>query len=229
MNNILALQHIECEPLGIIEDILEEMDIKFNYLRLYRDDYKAVDINKYGGLIILGGPMNVDETGKYPFLSWEIELIKKAQCGNLPILGICLGAQLIAKANGAKVHKAVAREIGWQKIQLSEDGLTDNLFSGFGRELTVFQFHSDMFEIPQNAVKLAASEKCPNQAFRVKNNVYGLQFHLEVNKEMVRKWLKVYADDLSIFEHECILNNLGRNLKALNSKGALFFSKILYL
>lgn len=229
IDNILVLQHIECEPLGIFEDILKRNKIMFSYLRLYKDAYKDIDINRYGGLIILGGPMNADEVEKYPFLGWELELIRSAQKRGLSILGICLGAQLIAKANGAKIKRGVAREIGWQRIGFSEEGLRDELFSVFGEELTVFQFHSDMFEIPKNAACLAGSTKCRNQALCIKDNVYGLQFHLEVNKEMLKDWLRVYSAELSIFEREHILNNLERNLKTLASKGALFFNKFLNL
>lgn len=227
MNNILVIQHIECEPLGTFGDILKAEGISYRYLKLYKDSYDTVDADQYKGLIILGGPMNVDELDKYPYLAWELDLIRNTQSKDLPILGICLGAQLIAKANGAEVKKSVAREVGWHKAYLIKEAASDSLFSGFGSEFNVFQLHSDMLEIPEGAVRLVYSEKCKNQAFRIKNNVYGLQFHLEVNKTMIKEWLKVYKDDLKSQDKANIAESLDVNLKELDKKARSFFGKFL--
>lgn len=227
INNILVLQHIACEPLGVFEKVLRKKKIAFRYLKLYRDSYKSVDIRRCGGLIILGGPMNVDETDKYPYLSWEIDLIKKAQDENLPILGICLGAQLIARANGAKVRKAAAREMGWHKVWLTPKGESDKVFSCFPKGFNAFQLHSDMFEIPKSGARLAESFECRNQAFRIKDNVYGLQFHLELTQEILSEWLKAYEKDLNPQDLDNILMPLGDNLVALTSFAESFLKKFI--
>ena len=225
INNILVLQHIGCEPLGVFEEVLRKKNISFRYLKLYKDNYKSVDIGRCGGLIILGGPMNVDETDKYPFLSWEIDLIRKAQDNNLSILGICLGAQLIAKANGAKVIKAAAREVGWHKVWLTPKGESDRIFSRFPKGFNAFQLHSDMFEMPKSCMHLIESFECKNQAFRIKDNVYCLQFHLELTQGMLSQWLKVYEKDLNPQDLDNILMPLGDNLMALTSLAESFLKK----
>ncbi len=140
--------------------------------------------------------MNVYEEDKYPFLKDENEFLKEAIEKDLPILGFCLGAQLIAKAKGAIVKQAPEKEIGWFKISLNSNGLNDPLFQDFPEEIDVFQWHGDTFEIPEGAHKLAESEICPNQAFRIGNNIYGLQFHVEVTEEMIQQWLDAYQDEI---------------------------------
>lgn len=223
MNTILVLQHIACEGPGIFADILRTKDkFRLQYLKLYKDNYKSIDINKYDALIILGGPMNVDEVDKYPFLEWEISLIREAEKRNLPILGVCLGAQLIAKAFGARVYKGLSREVGWHKVQITDKGKCDKIFSMFPDEFKVFQLHSDTFDIPRRAVRLAESLLCKNQAFRIKENVYGLQFHLEVTRDMLSDWTKTYKKELTPHELDDILMSSDKNLTELASLARLF-------
>ena len=119
----------------------------------------------------------------YKFLQKIIE-------NEIPFLGICLGAQLLAKTAKAKVKLDVCREIGWFKVQLTDAGIKDSLFKDLDKELIVFQWHQDMFEIPKEGILLATSEKCPNQAFKLKKNIYGLQFHIEMTSQMIKEWLE---------------------------------------
>ena len=133
--------------------------------------------------------MNVDETEKYPFLAAEIEWIRQAVAARLPVLGICLGSQLLAKACGAKVFSNPVKEIGWYVIQVTPEGEDDPLFGDCGRSIEVFQWHGDTFDLPPGAVHLAQSPLCKHQAFRVGESAYGLQFHMEMTAAMVDDWL----------------------------------------
>ncbi|MEE8403613.1 MAG: type 1 glutamine amidotransferase, partial [Candidatus Hydrothermarchaeaceae archaeon] len=131
----LVLQHKACEPLGYFESALD-----YEYFRLYDGEFPE-GLQGYSGLIILGGPMNVYEGKRYPFMKDEDVLIKEALKTGIPTLGICLGAQLIAKAAGAKVWKGREKEIGWYEVGLTKEGKRDRIFSMFESPFTVFQWH----------------------------------------------------------------------------------------
>jgi GMP synthase (glutamine-hydrolysing) len=133
--------------------------------------------------------MNVDQIDEYPFLRLEVEWIQQALAREVPVLGICLGAQLLAKAAGARVYANHAKEIGWYEIELTPEASDDSLFGGCERRQTVFQWHGDTFDLPSGAVCLARSELCERQAFRYRSKAYGLQFHVEVTAPMVEAWL----------------------------------------
>lgn len=151
------------------------------------DDHPSVQ--KYNGLIILGGHMGVYEAEKYKHIKVEMQLIEEALKKDIPILGICLGAQLLAHVLGAPVRKNPEKEIGWCDIDLTDEGLKDPLLSHFKPREKIFQLHGDTFDIPQSAVHLAKSDVCHGQAFRYGEKVYGFQFHLEVDQPMIQRWL----------------------------------------
>ncbi len=193
---VIIIKHIDIEGPGTISDFLDDKNIPYEVIDIFNGEPLPNSLSNTSAIIILGGPMNVYEEDKYPFLKDEDEFLKEAIEKDLPTLGFCLGAQLIAKAKGAIVKKAPEKEIGWFKISLNRDGLDDPLFQGFPREIDVFQWHGDTFEIPDGAHKLAESEICPNQAFRIGENVYGLQFHVEVTGEMIQQWFDSYKDEI---------------------------------
>lgn len=188
---VLILRHIPHEHLGTVVNTLEAKGLDYEYINFYENEKPVVSIEDYRGLIILGGPMNVYETDKYPFLETEDKLIKRATKRNIPILGICLGAQSIAKALGARVTKNKEKEIGWYSLKTTEEAKKDKMFRHFNTNEVVFQWHGDTFDIPNGAVHLAESPLCRNQAFRYGSNVYGLQFHIEVTPQMISEWLSV--------------------------------------
>ncbi len=198
--NILIIKHIDIEGPGLIEEFLKNEKIKYKILCL-EEEAEFPPVDKFTHFIILGGPMSVYEEDKYPFLRKEDIFIKESIKKEKSILGICLGAQLIAKALGAKVFKAPVKEIGWYKVSLTVDGLKDPIFSGFPAEFNVFQWHGDTFEIPDGAKWIAASSSVTNQAFRYGRNIYGLQFHLEVTEQMVDEWIKTYEEEFNETEN----------------------------
>jgi GMP synthase (glutamine-hydrolysing) len=148
-------------------------------------------------LIILGGPMSAHEEGDYPFLRWEKTIIRAAIGEGVPILGICLGAQLIAAALGTSVFHGRVKEIGWSPISITAHGQVDSLLGYLPENATVFQWHGDGFDLPSGAIRLASSVHYANQAFRLGRNVYGLQFHLEVTPPMIERWIEERSKELA--------------------------------
>jgi GMP synthase-like glutamine amidotransferase len=190
---VLIVQHVECEGPGYLEDFLHEKLIEYEIAKMYEGEQLPDD---FDALIVLGGPMNVYEEERYPYLKGLNTTIKNFATGGGHYLGFCLGGQLLAKALGAKVRRNHTREIGNFEIGLTERGVKDPLFKGFKHTFPALEWHGDTFEIPERAIKLAESELCSNQAFRFKN-AYGLQFHLETTPEMLAEWVEVYADELN--------------------------------
>ena len=191
MSRILVCQHVAFEILGTLNPLLKSYGVRIKYVNFGRDPDARPSLDGYRGLVVLGGPMNVDQVAEHPHLTTEVELIREAIDRGLPVLGICLGAQLIAKALGACVGPSPEKEIGWYDVTLTESGRNDPLFAHFGGTEKIFQWHGDTFAIPKGAVHLAASPGCTHQAFRYGDNVYALQFHLEVDEALIERWLNV--------------------------------------
>lgn len=183
---VLAFRHVPFESLGLIAPALESHGIGIDYADLYRDSAPLPDPRDYAALIFMGGPMSANDP--LPYLEQELRCIEQAVRRNQPVLGVCLGAQLIAKALGARVYRNPRKEIGWFQIELTADGVSDPLFAGAGARELVFHWHGETFDLPPGAVHLARSAVCSHQAYRVGHNVYGLQFHLEVTPEMIADW-----------------------------------------
>ncbi len=191
MKKLLVCQHVPHEILGTLNPLLKRSGFRIRYVNFGRHPEAEPSLEGYHGLIVLGGPMSVNDTGQYPHLMTEMKLIEEAMKKNLPVLGICLGAQLIAKTLGAAVYPNYEKEIGWYDVTPTEEAKSDRVTAEFRGTEKVFQWHGDTFEIPRSAAHLASSALCENQAFRYAVNVYGLQFHLEVDEPMIRRWLRV--------------------------------------
>ena len=191
MKKILVCQHVAYEILGTLNPLLKNRGFRIQYVNFGRHPEQQPAIDKYHALIILGGPMNVDETKRYPHLAYEIKMIEQAMKLNIPVLGICLGAQLIARALGAKVSKNPQAEIGWYDINKTKLGEEEHVFKHFSANEKIFEWHSDTFEIPNGAAHLASSPTCDSQAFCYGENIYGFQFHLEVDQAMIERWMKL--------------------------------------
>ena len=184
---IYALLHTPTEGIGLIKDYIKAKELKYKEIKLYENQQLPKNVGNIDAVFVMGGYMNVYEEEKYPFLVQENTFIKKLIKKQVPLLGICLGAQLIAKAAGYKVSKATKSEIGWHKIKLTKNAKEDILFKGCNDKLTIFQWHGDMFNITDKKQVLASSNVC-QQAFKVGKNSYGLQFHFEVTSQMAKTW-----------------------------------------
>jgi GMP synthase (glutamine-hydrolysing) len=191
MRKLLVCQHVPFEILGTLDPLFRDAGFRIRYVNFGRDVGASPCLDRYRGMVILGGPMNVDEIEQHPHLDTEVRLVREAIAQQIPVLGICLGAQLIAKALGAQVRPTAAREIGWYDVAVTEEGRHDPLFAHFRDTERVFQWHADAFDLPPGAVPLARADGCTQQAFRYGSNVYGLQFHLEVDEPLIERWLRV--------------------------------------
>jgi GMP synthase (glutamine-hydrolysing) len=194
MPAVKVLRHAANEALGNLEVVLRSEGLRLEVVDCFADDWTQVeragfDPADFAGLVVMGGPMNVDETERYPFLATELGWLRAAARAELPTLGICLGAQMLAKALGGRVYANPVNEIGWYRIELLSDALAQGLLAGSRTGETVFQWHGDTFDLPPGAVLLARGETCGNQAFRSGSLAYGLQFHPEMTAEMVGQWL----------------------------------------
>ena len=182
----LVLRHVQAEGLGLLTNVLRDRGIHHRYLDLPRGEAPPRDLTNVGGLIVLGGPMAVYEA-EHTFLRTESGLVERALTAGRPVLGICLGAQLIASALGARVYAGERREVGWAPITLTPEGRDDSVFGVLEPELTVFHMHGDTYELPADARHLARSALYEQQAFRWGDVVYGLQLHLEFTETMIQK------------------------------------------
>jgi GMP synthase (glutamine-hydrolysing) len=189
-NKILSIQNTRIETLGNLATLIESDGYKVSTIRAGTDDIPN-DPREYSAIIILGGYMSVYENLNY--LNAEQELIRKAHKYRIPMLGICLGSQLIAQALGGRVYKGRKKELGWHDVTINDDGLSD-IFKGVNSKIKVFQWHGDTYDLPETAKLLAFSNMYP-QAFRI-GSVIGILFHLEVNYLMIRQWVEEYVSEI---------------------------------
>ena len=169
--------------------MLRAEGMRIRYVNFGRNPEAHPDISKYDALIVYGGWMGVYEAEKYPHIKIECQLIEQALRLQKPVLGICLGAQILAHTLGAKVRKHSCLEVGWQEIEVLPGAHGDKLFTNFMQKEMLFQMHGDTFDLPQGTVHLARSEVCEHQAFSWNGHAYGLQFHLETEFSMIRRFL----------------------------------------
>jgi GMP synthase-like glutamine amidotransferase len=189
---VLAFRHVPFEHLGRIAPVLEARGIAFDYADLYRVSEPHPDPAQYDGLIFMGGPMSANDG--LPWIEQELRWIEQAVRRGQPVLGVCLGAQLNAKALCPRVYRNPVKEIGWYEIDFTPEGARDPLFAAAAPRELVFHWHGETFDLPAGAPHLASSAGCRHQAFRIGANVYGLQFHLEVTPEMIADWLEQDAN-----------------------------------
>ncbi len=189
------LIHAPFEKLGVIEDWAR----KHNHSMTSTHTYKGESLPKlldFDLLIIMGGPQSALELDSHLYLKEEIALAKRAIHEKKAIIGICLGAQILGEALGAKALKSPHKEIGLYPITVTTEGEKDPIFGAFSKQFDVMHWHSDMPGIPQDAVLLAKSEGCPHQAFRFGDRIYGFQFHLELTHELIAGMIENCPDDL---------------------------------
>ena len=206
------LQHVAWEGPGLITGVARAHGVPIEVRRMDRGD-AVPRVGDIAGVIVLGGPMGVRDASSLPFLAAEQRLLRAAVQHDLPVLGVCLGAQLLAAALGARVEKGPAPEIGPGEVRLTADGLNDPVLGGAGAALPVVHWHEDTFEVPSGAVRLAESPLCRNQAFRVGQRAYAFQFHLEVDRALADAWATRLPAGVRIDEeHRAEVERTGRTI-----------------
>ena len=228
-NVILSIQNTEIETLGNFKELFESDGFEIETKHVKRDSIPQ-EVDKYAAIVILGGYMSVYQN--LPYLEEQQKLIRNANHHQVPLLGICLGSQLIAQALGGRVYKGQRKEIGWFEVKVNNEGMND-IFKGIANErIKVFQWHGDTYELPKSAIVLASSNLYP-QAFKVGNSI-GILFHLEVTPEMISSWTRNYGPEMTEVgvSTNSILNNkkdefdnLANNCKVVYSNFFKMISK----
>ena len=182
-----VIRHLAFEDLGCYAQVLADKNISVQYYEAAQDDLSQIDPASDDLLIVLGGPISVNQTDIYPFLQDELALLERRLAMDKPTLGVCLGAQLMAKALGAKIYPGTEKEIGWSPLSLSEAGKNSAL-RHFAPPTRVLHWHGETFELPEGAVLLASSELYAHQAFAYGRRALGLQFHGECTAQGLESW-----------------------------------------
>ncbi len=183
----LAIRHVPFEDLGSFTPVLRERGFAVGYRDAGLDDLGARDLVDADLLIVLGGPIGVYETREYPFLKGEISVVERRLKLGRPVLGLCLGAQIMAKALGARVYKGKRKELGWSPLALTEAGRRSPL-AELGGRTSVLHWHGDTFDLPHGAERLASTRPYPNQAFAWGNQTLALQCHIETTVRGLQRW-----------------------------------------
>ena len=190
-----CFQHVSFEGLGSIERFLKAHHFEISYTRFY-EDVRLPNLEEIDFLIIMGGPMSVNDEDKFSWLKAEKQFIRAFIKTKKPVLGICLGAQLIASSMGTKVYPNTYKEIGWFPIEVAS--AHEIMTFHFPISTTVFHWHGETFDLPPNAIHLAKNKTCNNQAFQLGNHTIGLQFHLEMTKKTLHEMVMNSKDELIV-------------------------------
>jgi GMP synthase (glutamine-hydrolysing) len=195
MKSAIALRHVHFEDLGVLEPFLADQGYAVRYVDAPTEDLAGLDAAAPDLVVVLGGPIGAGDEVDYPFLAQELDFVRRRLDAGGALLGICLGAQIIARVLGAAVKPMGVKEIGFSPLVFTGAGQVSPL--GALGALPVFHWHGDQFDIPAGAVRLAGTEICRNQAFAFGHQVLGLQFHLEADPARIERWLVGHAAELS--------------------------------
>jgi GMP synthase (glutamine-hydrolysing) len=210
MSRLLVFQHVAAEPLGTLDARIRARGHRIRFHNFQRDPDAQPNVDRYRGLIVLGGPMNVEDQHRYPHLTTELRAIEAALRQDKPVLGICLGAQLLAHVLGGPVRRHERHEIGWYDLITTPEGRSDPVLASMGERAPVFQWHGCTWGLPSGAVQLARTDTCEQQAFRWGSSAYGFQFHLEADAPMIERWLTIPA-----YREELEAAGLGHDAEAI--------------
>ena len=227
MENIIVLQHAPCETVGLLQEALTAADLKTHVIRSFEGAHVPKEMGQSEGLIVMGGPMGVYEQDRFPFLREEMKLIDHALKEKKPILGVCLGSQLLAAALGANVYAGPAQEIGWYPVTLLPEADTDPLLRKVPSPVMALRWHGDVFDLPKGAVRLAYSEKTDVQAFRYGKNAFGFLFHMEMTAHIIEEMVKTFSSELQQekLDGTQIVAQSKNNLPALAAVGRTVFHR----
>jgi GMP synthase (glutamine-hydrolysing) len=227
--SILILKNVPNEGPGTIEDFLAREKKEYRIIDLSTEKIPMTD--DVHTLVILGGHMSVNDADRYPYIHQEIALVQDFALKKKKMLGICLGAQIMASAFGAKVYAGAEKETGWYDLEpvceSGTDPLMDRLMNDreageYLRKIEVFQWHGETFDLPAGSLHLFKSQLYPNQAFRYGENAYAFQFHIEVTETMIYEWLKNEAVDLDLLKRDTELYFEQYQKRAMNFYRAFF-------
>jgi GMP synthase (glutamine-hydrolysing) len=193
----VILRHVAFEDLGLLAPILHDAGWNTSYHEAPTEALDGQTIEQADLLIALGGPIGVYETDRFPFLLREIALLERRLAKEKPTLGICLGAQLMAKALGSRVFAGPTKEIGWGRVELTDDGQASSLNPLADEGAVVLHWHGDTFDLPDGAVRLASNAAYENQAFAYGGRAMALQFHVEVDPQRLEEWYVGHVVELS--------------------------------
>jgi len=223
--HVLVLQHIAPETPGLVARELEACGVALQFVRPFEGGQVPRDLGDAAGLLIMGGPMGVYEVDRYPYLADEMRLIEQALAANTPILGICLGSQLLASVLGSSVIKGKRKEIGWHKVKLTADAFIDPLFKGLESSFIGLHWHGDIFDLPKSATSLASSDLTQHQAFRHGTSAYGLLFHMEATRDNIEGMVRSFPEELAEVNlaPRAVLEGAGQHLAALSDRGRRVF------
>jgi GMP synthase (glutamine-hydrolysing) len=197
-SNVLVIRHEQCSSLGLLKAAFEQAEIPFVYLDTYEGKTLIDSLINYSHIVVLGGAASAYEADQYPYLHYEFDLLEKAIQQGVPVLGICLGSQILAHVLGGRVYRGeFGREAGWCELELTSEASGDPVLGDLPAQFKVFQSHQDTFDIPPGCVHLVKSSKYSNQAFRYRNQVWAIQFHPEIDEH-------VLGDCSTVIEQELI-------------------------
>jgi GMP synthase-like glutamine amidotransferase len=193
MKPLYIFRHIECEGPGYLGEVLSRLDIPHKLIAIDRNEPVPEAIDHCSGLVFMGGPMSVNDP--LPWIGKELELIRMAHAQGLPVLGHCLGGQLISKALGGQVRVNPVKEIGWHDVRKSSSVAAESWLGGLPARMALFHWHGETFSLPAHSELILENEHCPHQAFAA-GNTLALQCHVEMTAPMVVEWVSLYRDDL---------------------------------
>jgi GMP synthase-like glutamine amidotransferase len=194
MAKALAIRHVKIEHAGLLGEVLYyNMGYQIHYLDTPKGQLLEEPLENYSLVLVLGGYMGAYEDDKYPFLNYEFKIMEYALKANIPLIGICLGSQMLARVLGSNVYKGHIKEIGFFEVKKAKK---HPYFDNFPDSFKVFQWHNDTFDLPEGAVCAFTSDTYQNQGF-VYNKAVGLQFHIEVDESMIKEWLIEYSDEIN--------------------------------
>jgi GMP synthase (glutamine-hydrolysing) len=193
----LAIRHVEFEDCGTLTDVLQARGFELRYVDAGQDDLASVDASAPELLIGLGGPVSVYDAPRQPWLADELNLFERRLRANKPLLGICLGAQVLSQALGARVYAAPVKELGWKPLKLTPAGEHSIVQPLGARHTSMLHWHGDIFDLPQGAVLLASTDDAPNQIYRYGDSVLAFQCHPEVSVSEMDSWLIGYAEEVA--------------------------------
>ncbi|MCM2387266.1 type 1 glutamine amidotransferase [Streptomyces albipurpureus] len=192
---VLVVQHVPGEGPYAIAVALEAAGLSVRHCRVWEGDVVPADLDGVAALVVMGGPMSAYSDEGFPTRSAEIALLQGALASGVPVLGVCLGAQLLAVAAGGGAHPGSGGQIGWGKVELTAEAQRDPLFAGLPERLGVLHWHDDTMALPVGATTLASCERYPVQAFRAGSSAWGLQFHLEADTDAVSAFVEAFPHD----------------------------------